>query len=140
MRNQNPSTIASLGEEQPSDNADLPRVRMGNSNVRLQASQWRIALDASDQIETLWPLFEAWLEASPDNERAYHLAERARCETEALRTLLLDCTAARDEEMTRESLLAVLGVLGVVPKSRWRRVVRVFVSPWLSRARQAWRA
>jgi len=132
--NQNPSPVAALGEEMSSDNAVAQGERMGQSTARLQASRWLVELDATDQIETLWPLFEAWLEESPNNRKAYHLAERARCETEVLRTLLHSCVAARAEEVTRESLLTMLGM---APRSWWRRAVHGFVSRWFPRTRAA---
>jgi ferric-dicitrate binding protein FerR (iron transport regulator) len=68
----------------------------------LQALRWAQLLDTEEGIEKFWSEFETWLQESPLNEAAYHLAERIRCGADLRRE------AAKDAGIAEETLVEEL--------------------------------
>jgi transmembrane sensor len=52
---------------------------MAGADRRDAAARWLIALKMTDDIESIWPAFVAWLEEAPENRSAYRELEEVAC-------------------------------------------------------------
>lgn len=71
---------------------------MSNMGARVQALGWAHKLDTAEQIQADGPEFETWMAQSAEQDDAYHLAERTRCQVELYRKAILEA-GVFDEEM-----------------------------------------
>ncbi len=75
---------------------------VSSSNLKSEAARWLVALEASDDMETLWPEFEAWLNRDPEHRQAFLRVERAwRTLGQALRMSSKDENLIRNDKPLR---------------------------------------
>lgn len=72
----------------PTYTAGGPMTPWKKRRIRREAARWLVELDTTEEIEALWPAFEAWLQP-PEHRAAYLRLERAWRAMEALRPVFL---------------------------------------------------
>lgn len=97
---------------------------MTTTNIQDQALNWFVRLSDPDATETAWLDFQTWLEAGPENRRAYDLIEQVWA--------ALDEAAADVVPASADVVVAPIAANDFTPTHSGRRSGRAWLAPMLA--------